>query len=140
MPDAASKSDTARGRMSAKFLAPCVNVFYRLLATAHRKAVDHHVNPRVFVALYLGSAVPFYLGIYLMLLGSGLFSVSWRNLLSFNLQQVHLSGGTVILGLLINRIAWALPYLYVELRGQGLAWYIHVGVWLWIVLSVISIL
>ena len=139
MQDGNRELDTASRSVLARFLAWSPSLFHRLLAIARRKAIRHHVNPRVFVALYFGSAIPFYVGIYLMLLGSGLLSISWRGLLSFKLQQVHLSGGTVLLGLLINRFAWAIPYLYVEFCGRGLAWYIHVGVWLWIVLSVISI-
>jgi len=111
----------------------------RILTAAKQKARTHEVDPRTFVALYVLSAIPFYTGIYFILRGSGVFDIGFRDLLSFDLHRVHLSGSTVALGFLLNRLGWALPYLYVEVRGRNLGWYVHAAVWLWISLSIWTI-
>jgi hypothetical protein len=111
----------------------------RFVAWATATAETHHVSPRVLIALYVFSVIPFYLGIFLILWGSGIGMLSIRGLLSLKLHDLDFGSRAAIAGLIVNRLAWALPYLYIEAFGRNLRWYFHAGVWLWISLATVSI-
>lgn len=64
---------------------------------------EYHVNPLIFLTLYLVSFVPFYVGVYLVLSGGKRRSPS-----------------RILTGVLVNRLAWGLPYVYVLAFGRNL--------------------
>jgi len=79
------------------------------------KAQKHGVKPKIFIIIFLLSFIPYYGGI--IIASKGLIAGDIR---------------LTILGLLTNRVAWASPYLYVEIWGKNLRWYIHFLVWVYI--------
>lgn len=83
--------------------------------------------------------IPFYAGIALILYGSGIGTLRLGDLLRFDSSHLDLGNGTVIAGVLLNRLAWALPYLYIACFGRGLRWYVYGGLWLWISLTAFSL-
>jgi hypothetical protein len=111
-----------------------------VLSWVRARAERHGVNPRVLVMLYVLSIVPFYVGIALMLWGSGVTSLSWASVRGFDLGHLELGSRMVVAGLLINRLAWAMPYLYIEMYGTNLKWYVHVGIWAWISAAIVGTL
>ena len=106
--------------------------FGKQYARLDQRAQKYNVKPIVFLILYLCSFLLYYFGVYLILKGSGLFSVRLSDLMRFDFSGLGINNTLVIWGLCVNRLAWALPYLYVEIMGKGLRWYIHLGVWIWI--------
>ncbi len=96
------------------------------------RAKSHNVNPMTFIIIYLFSFLPYYFGIYLMLRGSGIFSIGLGDLIRFDFSELSFTNSSLIWGLLINRLAWASPYLYIEVVGKNLRWYVHLGIWVWI--------
>jgi len=106
--------------------------FGREYARLHQRAEKYNVSPVVFLALYFFSFLPYYLGVYLILRGSGFFLVNAGDLIRFNFSGIDLNNALVIGGFCLNRLSWALPYLYIEIVGKGLRWYIHLGIWIWI--------
>jgi len=56
---------------------------------------DYNVRFDIFIALYVVSFLPFYFGAFLVVKGT-----------------VSKSLAVMIIGLMINRLAWAMPYLY----------------------------
>lgn len=111
----------------------------RFVAWATRTAEAHHVNPRVLIGLYAFSVIPFYAGIFLILWGSGIGMLSFRGLLQLKLHDLDFGSRAAIAGLIVNRLAWALPYLYIEIFGRNLRWYFHLGIWLWIAMATVNI-
>ncbi len=112
--------------------------FARILEKLNEKASYYQISPRVFIGLYFFSFVPFYLGIYLILLGLGIKVDSIIDLVAKRNFQINFSNSLIIWGALINRLAWALPYLYIQFFGRNLKWYYHALIWLWIGFSVIN--
>lgn len=98
------------------------------LVKLRKKAVnDYHVSPKLFASLYVISFVPFYLGLFMM--AEGVVRQSWL---------------LIALGGLVNRLAFALPYLYVifwgTLTDKVGFWKIRIRldvlVWVWLTASV----
>lgn len=79
----------------------------------HKVEQEYKVSFKVFAFLYILSFVPFYAGLFLATQGA-----------------IKKSAYLVILGLIINRLAWALPYLYPYFFGQ-LPKKIRLGILLW---------
>jgi hypothetical protein len=104
----------------------------RYFRSIHSKAAEYQVNPRIFWGLYLFSFLPYHAGIYLMLSGSGVVSFKLHSFLHFDFQHIDLTRGDVLLGLFINRFAWLMPYLYVEIFGRNVPWFLHAAIWIWI--------
>jgi len=98
----------------------------------NQRARQHNVNPTLFIVIYLFSFLPYYFGIYLMLKASGLLAVSWGDLVRFEFGGLCPDNALMIGGLCLNRLAWAMPYLYIEVVGKGLRWYVHLAIWTWI--------
>jgi hypothetical protein len=111
----------------------------RTVSNVQRKALEYQVNPRIFWSLYAVSFLPFHAGIYLMLSGSGIVCFNLHSFLHFDFQHIDITRRQVILGLLVNRFGWLLPYLYVEIFGRKLPWYFHAAIWFWIVISVVLV-
>ena len=93
---------------------------FRGLDKLNRKAVEeYHVKFEIFIGLYVFSFLPFYLGIFMTVQGT--LNNAWL---------------IAVLGVIINRLAWALPYLYPLLYGT-LPKKLQIGIWLWIASGVI---
>lgn len=105
--------------------------FQKFVRKLFRKAEEYGVSPKVFIALYLFSFLPVYGGAYLMVKGSGITSIPFKDLLAFKLEGLQMNNETVISGFLINQAGWALPYLYVAVAGRRFKWYIRLAVLLW---------
>ncbi len=91
----------------------------RSVIKLRHKAVDeYHVKPGLFVTLYALSFVPFYIGLFVM--AEGAVRHSWI---------------LVGVGGLVNRLAFAMPYLYPIFWGT-LPKKLKVLVWAWITISV----
>jgi len=106
--------------------------FGRKYTRLHQRAQKLNVNSIVFLVLHLFSFLPYYLGIYLMLKGSRVLSIDLGDLIRFDFSGLGFNNALFIGGLCVNRLAWALPYLYIEIVGKGLRWYIHLGICVWI--------
>jgi hypothetical protein len=90
------------------------------LVNLRRKAIDeYHVKPGLFAVLYVASFVPFYIGLFMM--AEGALSRSWI---------------LVGVGGLINRFAFAMPYIYPLFWGT-LPKKLKVAVWAWLIVSFI---
>lgn len=111
-----------------------------VLSWVRARAERHGVNPRLLVMLYVLSIVPFYVGIALMLWGSGVTSLSWASVRGFDFGHIELGSRMVVAGLLINRLGWAMPLVYIEIFGTNLKWYVHVGIWAWISAAIVGTL
>lgn len=114
------------------------NFFVSIFEKLNKRANYHQINSLIFIGLYIFSFIPFYLGIYLILLGLGIGVDSISDLLNRNDLKINLNSILVIWGVLINRLAWALPYLYIEFFGKNLKWYYHILIWLWVIISIIN--
>ena len=71
------------------------------------------LNIKIVSAIFVIAEVFFNFGIVLMILGSGVLKVSWKDIRGFKLSNVKLEGRLVYAGFLINRIAALLPWLYI---------------------------
>jgi len=113
-----------------------VSIFEKL----NKKANYYQINSLIFIGLYVFSFVPFYLGIYLILMGLGISINSITDLVAKRDFQIDFSSTLVVWGVLINRLAWALPYLYIQFFGKDLKWYYHALILFWVCLTVINFL
>lgn len=93
------------------------------VARLKQNAMKYNVNPKFFVRIYCFSFLPYYAGVVMMLIGSGVLNISLMELWRFRVIGMRLNSVLTIGGFLINRLAWALPYLYIEFKGKGLRWY-----------------
>lgn len=72
------------------------------------------------IVLFFGAAEIFFnLGIALMLIGSGVLRIRWKDIREFNLEKIHFSGPIVYLGFLLNRLAALVPWVYILSTGWG---------------------
>jgi hypothetical protein len=93
---------------------------FKGLDKLNRKAVEeYHVKFEIFIGLYVFSFLPFYLGIFMTVQGT--LNNAWL---------------IAVLGVIINRLAWALPYLYPLVYGT-LPRKLKIGIWVWIASGVI---
>ena len=69
--------------------------FSRLDKLYNKAEQEYNVRFDIFIALYVVSFLPFYLGAFLVVKGT-----------------VSKSLAVMIIGLMVNRLAWAMPYLY----------------------------
>lgn len=72
----------------------------------------------VFVAWFFGvSEVFFILGIIIILKATGVFKIRWSNIREFNIKNAKIEGRWMYSGLLINRTAAIIPWLYILIAG-----------------------
>lgn len=107
-----------------------------MLTSLYQQALTWGVNPLIFVCIYLFSFVPFYFGIFLILKGSHLTKITFKEIRNFRFGRISLFNGTTFLGLLINRLAWTSPYLYIEIVGKNLPASIHLLIWSWLIMGI----
>lgn len=85
----------------------------------HKVENEYNVSFKTFAILYVVSFVPFYIGIIMAAQGA-----------------LKKSAYLIVLGLIINRFAWAMPYLYPYFRGT-LPQKIRTGILVWVALGVV---
>lgn len=105
--------------------------FQKFIRNVLRKAKEYGVNPKIFLTLYLFSFLPFYGGVYLMVKGAGITSVTFRNLIAFKVEKLQINNELIFWGFLVNQAGWTLPYLYVVMAGRRFKWYIRLALVLW---------
>jgi hypothetical protein len=88
------------------------------------------VSLRVLAAIYVLSAVPIWGGAAIMLAGSGIL----KGLASFpaTFRECDFRNGVVIAGAVIHLLGWLSPYLYLEIAGRNLPWFVHAVVTLFL--------
>jgi len=89
----------------------------------------YHVDPKIFVALVLIS-VPFYWYGWLMIVRSIFKSKSKEGNNGRIIIERFFNNREFKIGLIINRLAWFLPYVYIIFWGQNLP------MWFWLMLSI----
>lgn len=81
----------------------------------------YSVNPYVFIALYVISIPPYWWGLWDI--ARGIYgSVKTKSLAN---------KGLIVRGVIINQLAWFLPYIYVAIVARHLPWY------LWVFIAVV---
>ncbi|MFC1662825.1 hypothetical protein ACFL04_01500 [Patescibacteria group bacterium] len=65
------------------------------------------------------SEIFFILGIFLMLKGSGIFKIKFKDIKKFKLKKAKVEGKTMYTGLMMNRIAAIVPWIYLITAGWG---------------------
>lgn len=75
---------------------------------AWNKATSYHVNPAIFLALLLVTIPPFYW--------------SWYSLLKLAAQK---KWAEFVPALIINRLIWAPPWVYVFIFGDSYPWWVR---------------
>lgn len=99
------------------------------------------INPVTVLVLFVVAEVLFDIGLALMLWFGGVRRLSWKALREFKVKSArvdwHHPG--VLAGLLLNRFAWCVPFVYVIVAGWGrLPWFVvclaaaEIAVTLWI--------
>lgn len=95
----------------------------------------YHVDPGIFVFLMIASIPPYYYGWYGLLRGVLKFRKEYKDKKN-NLRPLDiLTKNYFIWPLVINRLAWVMPYVYVIFWGENLPlwfWILFIG---WIFLS-----
>lgn len=101
-------------------MTPISDLFSVLGDISEKAETIYNVNPLIFIFLYMVSFIPYYIGVYM--LGIGLIK---RN------------DTQIMRGIVLNRIGWGLPYLYVLVFGRNLPTFIYVVLILTLVIGVV---
>lgn len=99
--------------------------------------MEYGVCPRVFLALYLLSFLPYHAGLYLVVTGSGAIQYDPATALAFDWRNADFGCPAVVWGFALNRLGWLLPYLYLEWCGRNLPWWLHGLVVLWFTVTLV---
>jgi len=78
---------------------------------------QYGINPVFLTALLIIVEILFDIGVVMMLVGSGVHKLSWKEVWDFDFERVHFSGKMVYWGFWINRISSAIPSSYVLWAG-----------------------
>ena len=105
------------------------------IQTQLTKAEMHGVRPRIFVALYIFSFLPFYFGLFLAAFGAGAEIASLFDLFTFEWENIEINN-FIIWGIIINQFGYFLPYFYILFFGKNLKWYIYFIIYSYIVISI----
>lgn len=101
---------------------------YRLLAMN-----TYSVDPLVFFVIYFGVTPLYYYGEYLML-KAAIKHYRERHNSAEPAKLIDLSSEKgFIAGLLINRLSWLAPYIYVLVYGENLSWWLYVMIFSWMI-------
>lgn len=79
----------------------------------------YNINVRVAAIFFLISEILFNIGIFVILKGSGIFKIGFKQLRSFRLKTISFRSRQVYIGFLINRLAAIIPWLYIVIAGWG---------------------
>lgn len=98
----------------------------------------YHVNPLIFVVLYIITVPIYYYGQFIMIkVGYKYFKKERKEKKKFDIGGLITSKG-FIKGLIINRFGWVAPYIYVFIFGRNLPIWVYVLILVW--LSITSLL
>lgn len=85
------------------------------------------IDPLAVLALFVATEVLFDLGLVIMLWFGGVRRLSWKAIRAFKLKtaRVDWHHPGVMAGLLLNRLSWCVPFVYVIIAGWGrLPWFV----------------
>lgn len=100
------------------------------------KAIDiYNVNPYIFLILYLVSVPIYYYG-HVAMIKSGYryYKDKKKTLKTFGVTEFLKDKG-FIRGLIINRSAWVMPYIYVMVAGRNLPIWVYLLIIAWLALT-----
>lgn len=83
----------------------------------HLFSQKYGLKPTTLIWLFGIAEIFFNFGIVLMLWGSGIFKIGWKEIKSFNFEKVKFSGPVVYYGFFINRLAALIPWFYILTVG-----------------------
>lgn len=89
-------------------------------------ADQHNVNPKVFVLIYLFSFIPFYYPIIKTRVIYDVFREGWKS---------GLIAKKIIGAIIINRLAWVAPYVYVLVFGRNLPRWLIILIVLYLIIG-----
>jgi hypothetical protein len=78
---------------------------------------EYGINPVLLTAIMIITEIFFNIGIVMMLVGSGVHKLRWKDVWVFDFDCIHFSGRMVYWGFWVNRIASAIPSSYVLWAG-----------------------
>lgn len=113
-----------------------MDIFLGLIKNIDDIARLHNVNSKIFILIYFLSAVPVYLGFFLILYGFKK-EMSVKKILKFELRGVKINK-IVITGIIINIFGILLPYLYILFWGNNFSFIVYFIVFLIIFISLSS--
>jgi hypothetical protein len=82
------------------------------------QAIAWHINPLIFVGLLLATFYHYYKGWFMIARG-----------------LVKKDRATLRRGVALNRLVWAIPYVYVLLFGHGYPWWVPTLLIVWVVVG-----
>lgn len=102
---------------------------------------NYGINPIVALWLFIGAEVLFDLGIVMMLWFGGVRRITWEAVRRLKVKNMRadVRHPGVLIGLILNRLSWTVPFLYIIVAGWGrLPWLItaaaaaEIAITLWI--------
>lgn len=109
------KHQLALGILMVAILAPLIYIFAgNLISSYWEKAESYSVNPAIFVGLLLITFVPYYW--------------SWSVVLRKAMKRQWLGFFEVVI---VNRLIWALPWVYVYVVGENYPWWVRPAIIIW---------
>lgn len=109
------KHQIALGLLVIAIAAPLILIFGRdMISRYWDKALSYNVNPAVFVGLLLITFVPYYWSWFLIVR-----KATRRQWFGFSEAVV------------INRLIWAPPWVYVYIAGDNYPWWVRPAILLW---------
>lgn len=78
---------------------------------------SYGVDPVLLTVIAIGTEVLFNIGVAMMLVGSGIHRLTFKEIWNFDFEKVRFSGKLVHAGFWLNRIVSAVPSSYVLLVG-----------------------
>ncbi len=115
------KLQVVLGLLVVAIAAPLIYFFAAdLIVRYWDKALNYNVNPAIFVGLLLITFVPYYWSWYLILR-----KATRREWFGFSEAVI------------INRLIWAPPWVYVYVAGDNYPWWVRPAILLWSGLAVI---
>lgn len=78
---------------------------------------SYGIDPVLLTIIAIGTEVLFNIGVAMMLFGSGMHKLTFKEIWNFDFEKVRFSGNLVHAGFWLNRIVSAVPSSYVLLVG-----------------------
>lgn len=80
-------------------------------------AQKYGFSPQEVAAIFVISEIFFNLGIIIMLRASGIFKMTWKQIVNFQFKRVNFEFNLFFVGFIMNRAAAAVPWIYVLAVG-----------------------
>ncbi len=96
-------------------------IFLFFDANIHKEAfsAQYGINPELLTSILVIAEVAFNVGIIIMLKASGILKMSLKQILTFEFKKVNFEFNSFFFGFFLNRIAAAIPWIYVLAVGWG---------------------